>query len=322
MNIANYLSIKHKTYLLVLLSVVVALILSLVSKNGLDAIRMELDHLIFSTKIERYTNKLILEEQRYRLNANGSINDFTAATQAYNHALKYVDEIHITLDQINHGNDKTLFHEYFQNTRESTDEYKKLYIRGAALLTELNKQAGILEAEGESITLQIQQYVESKRLEIKQNLSNKTIGKINNGSNIWQFTYVIRLDEKKYLLSPDDVVLKSFKSDYQFMMNEWARLKKASNQDFELEKLDKFYASAKAYEHAMLLWTDLNRELVTSVLPKMMKLGDGVITRAIQSAEKSIKHMSEKRNDIAMTLIMVTTLTILMGIISFWRVST
>lgn len=76
MNIANQLSIKNKTYLLVLLSVVVALILSFVSKNGLNALRIELDDLVFATKIERYTNKLILEEQSYRLNANGSVYNF------------------------------------------------------------------------------------------------------------------------------------------------------------------------------------------------------------------------------------------------------
>ena len=71
MNIANRLSIKNKTYLLVLLSVIVALILSLVSKNGLNAVHIELNEMIHATKIERYTNKLILEEQKYRLNANG-----------------------------------------------------------------------------------------------------------------------------------------------------------------------------------------------------------------------------------------------------------
>jgi len=317
MNIANQLSIKSKTYLLVLLSVAVALILSLVSNNGLNTLRVELDDLIYSTKIERYTNKLILEEQRYRLNANGSVYNFTAANQAYDNATKYVAGIYQVLNKIDGlGLDENdLLLKNMQQTRRSTDEYKNLHLRAVSLLTELNKQANILEAEGEYITLQIQQYVESKRIEIKKDLTQKTIEKINNGSNIWQFTYVTRLHEKKYRLSPADAVFDSFKKDYQFMMSEWRRLKGMSDQDFEFEKLDKFKASAQKYESAMLLWVDLNNKLVTEVLPNMKQLGNNVISNAIESAEHSVKHMSTKRNNIAMTLLTVSILTIVLGII-------
>ena len=315
MNIVSRLSIKNKTYLLISLSVVVALILSFVSNSGLDTIRIELDKLILSTKIERYTNKLILKEQEYRLNANGSVYNFEAASNAYDDAVTYVDKIYQTLDNIESFDGSDLLQKNLLATRQSTDKYRSLYLRGVSLLTELNKQANILESEGEYITLQIQEYVESKRLELKQQLSEKTIEKINNGSNIWQYTYVTRLHEKKYRLSPDDTVFDSFIKDYNFMMSEWQRLKEMSDQDFEFEKLNNFDRSAKKYESAMLLWVDFNSQLVTNILPEMEQLGSNVITRSIQSAEYSIAHMAEKRNKIAITLLTVTILTILLGLI-------
>jgi len=314
-NIINKTSIKSKAYLLVLLSVLVALILSFVSNNGLNAIRTELDNLIFSTNIERYTNKLILEEQRYRLNANGSVNNFTVANQAYDNAMNYVDKIYQILNEINDSDNNGFSLESSQKSRQSTDEYKNLYTKGVTLLTELNKQATILESEGEYITLKIQEYVESKRTEIKQKLSQKTIEKINNGSNIWQYTYVTRLHEKKYRLSPDQLVFNAFKNDYQFMMSEWSRLKKMSDQSFEFEKLDDFNTSSQKYKSAMLLWVDVNKQLVTEILPKMKKLGNSVISSAIQSANRSVKQMSDKRNNIALTLIIVSIFTIVLGII-------
>ncbi|MCK4704464.1 MAG: ATP-binding protein, partial [Gammaproteobacteria bacterium] len=302
MNIANRLSIKNKTYLLVLLIVIVALILSFVSKNGLDAVHIELNEMIHATKIERYTNKLILEEQKYRLNANGSVYNHAAANQAFTNAIKYVDKIYKTLNQIDNlgldDNDALVINQ--QAILRRTDKYKDLYLKGVSLLTELNKQANILETEGESITLQIQQYVEAKRLEIKKYLNQKTIEKINNGSNIWQYTYVTRLHEKKYRLSPNDEVFEAFKKDYVFMKSEWHRLDEMSDQNFEFEKLKKFNVAAKKYENAMLLWVDLNKQLVTDVLPKMKQLGNTIISNAIKSAENSMIHMSEKRNNIAM----------------------
>lgn len=317
MNIANRISIKNKTYLLVLLSVFVAVILSLVSNNGLNTIRLELDDLIYSTKIERYTNQLILEEQKYRLNANGSVYNSTTANQAFENALKNVNEIHQTLDMIDTLGlkDNDLLLKNLHNTRRSIDEYKNLYLKAVSLLTELNKQANILESNGEYITLQIQQYVESKRVEIKNDLDHKIIEKINNGSNIWQYTYVTRLHEKKYRLSPDDGLFNAFRKDFQFMMSEWQRLKKISDQKFEFEKLTTFNTSAQKYNNAMLLWVKVNEQLVTEILPEMKLLGNNIIISAITSAEHSVKHMAEKRNNIAITLLVVSLLTILLGII-------
>ena len=317
MDITSQLSIKHKTYLLVLLSVVVALILSIVSNNGLNSIRIELDEMIYATKIERYTNKLIHEEQKYRLNANGSVYDFEEASLAYKNAIKYVDEIYLTLNEIDNLGltDEDILLRNQKKTRQSMDEYKVLYLKGVSLLTQLNNQADILVAEGEYITLQIQEYVEAKRVEIKNNLSEKTIEKINNGSNIWQFTYASRLEEKKYRLSPDSLILEAFKKDYMFMMSEWDRLQKMSDQPFEFEKLDMFKSSAHKYEHAMTMWATLNQELIYDVLPTMQVLGNSVIDRAIQSAELSEKHMTKQRNDIALTLLVVTVLTIILGVV-------
>ena len=241
MNIASRFSIKNRTYLLVLLSFAVALILSLVSNNGLNSIRVELNDLILATKIERYTTKIILEEQNYRLNANGSVSDFNAANHAYENTIRHIDGIYQTLNEIENLERNDLLLADLKKTRQSTEEYKALYLTGVSLLTELNNQASILETEGENITLNIQQYVEAKRQEIKKYLNKKTVEKINNGSNIWQYTYVTRLHEKEYRLSPSDEVFESFKNDYRFMQSEWLRLESLSDQEFEFDKLKKFH---------------------------------------------------------------------------------
>ena len=315
MNIADRISIKSKTYLLVSLSVVVALVLSFVGSSGLNTIRTELDDLIFATEIERYTNRLILEEQTYRLNANGSVYDIEAAKQAYDKAIEYMGKIARTLEQISEQTDSELLLNNLQATESATDEYKRLYLQGVSLLTELNRQAGILEHEGEYITRQIQEYVEAKRVDMERDINQKTLAKINNGSNIWQYTYVTRLHEKRYRLSPDEEQLSAFNDGYAFMMSEWARLKNMSDQDFEFEKLDAFKSAAEKYEQAMRAWVDRNSQLVNDILPRMKERGDSVIRNAIRSAEESVRHMSQRRNTIALTLFTVSIITIILGIL-------
>jgi len=160
-------------------------------------------------------------------------NDLDKANDAYERAIGYVNEIYRILDHIQQQGDSDLLLGSIQQTRQSTNEYKSLYLTAVSLLTELNKQAVSLELEGETITSKIQAYVEAKRVEIKKELNQKTIEKINNGSNIWQYTYVTRLDEKKYRLSPDKEIFNAFENNYAFMMSEWQRLKENSDQPFE-----------------------------------------------------------------------------------------
>ncbi len=315
MNIINRLSIKNKTYLLVLLSVLVALVLSLVSNNGLNTIRSELNNLIFATKIERYTNKLILEEQKYRLNANGSISDFTAANKSYDESMLYVGKIYQTIDEINALEKNDIPLSALEKTKKSIDLYKSYYINGVSILTNLNVQAKIMEKEGELLTKHIQEYVQAKRVDLKTNLEQHTIDKINNGSNIWQYTYVTRLHEKKYRLSPDDEVYDLFEKDFAFMMSELTRLKKMSTHKFELEKIRKFQVSSSNYHTAMLTWIDLNYQLLIKVLPNMKQLGKSIIRTTINSAESSVEQMSIKQTNVTLTLFAVTVATILIGIL-------
>jgi len=315
MSIVSQLSIKQKTYLLVSLSVAVALLLSFVSNNGLNTIRDELDDLIFATQIERYTNRLILEEQNYRLNTNGSVYDFAAASESYINAQQYVEKIYRTIETASSHHENDLLHSKIQQIQDAIVTYRELYLGGIKLLSNLNEQADILEKEGGFITLKIQEYVESKRVEIKQELQQNTIEKINNGSNIWQYTYVTRLHEKKYRLSPDKQVLDSFIKDYNFMMREWLRLKNMSDQKFEFDQLEKFKTASRKYEAAMLSWIKLNDQLTNQVLPKMKQQSNSIISGTIQSAQSSVQHMSQKHNNVSLTLFIFSTATIIIGIL-------
>ncbi|NOQ79406.1 MAG: hypothetical protein GQ546_08395, partial [Gammaproteobacteria bacterium] len=100
MQLLNKFSIKSKTYMLVSLSVLVALTLSLVSNNGLNLIKAQVDELIRANNIERYTYRAILEEKNYLLNANGSVNNQQQAKQAFINAEKALKTIYSTLDEM------------------------------------------------------------------------------------------------------------------------------------------------------------------------------------------------------------------------------
>lgn len=317
MRLLNNFSIKTKSYLLVGLSVVVALVLLLVSNNGMRIIEDEVNDLILVNAVENHTRQAILEEKNYLLNANGSIINHKLADEAYKNTNRALREIYSALDKLEYRSSDSFedVKAQTQETREAIAEYEELYKRGVYLLEELEKERLTLQDEGENITRQIQMYVEAKRVEVKKELSQKTIEKINAGSNIWQYTYMTRADEKRYLLSPNEEQYESFKHDYAFMMSELERLKKMSNQPFEHERIAVFFQSAKNYETAMHNWVKYNKEHVQAILPKTKKLGEEVIVRAAEIADRATEEIVEKRKAVINTSIIVTLLVILVGII-------
>ncbi len=306
MNFLNNFSIKCKTYMLVGLSVLVAITLSLVSNSGLNIIQAQVDELIRANNIERYAYRAILEDKNYLLNANGSVMNHANAKQAFIKSERAVKNIYVTIDDMNEESTKAI--------RHAIKEYDINYKRGIYLLKELEKESRLLQKEGESITSEIQQYVEAKRVDVKQHLSQKTIEKINAGSNIWQYTYMTRADEKRYLLSPDAKLLEKFKQDYAFMMSELERLKTMSDEPFEHEKISIFNDSAKNYEKAMYRWVKYNGEHVSSIVPKTKKLGSIVIAESLKIGNDSLDDIYEKRTFVVAVLIIVTFLTILFGV--------
>ncbi len=299
--------------MLVALSVVVALILSLVSNNGLNIIKTQVDELILANNIERNTYRAILEEKNYLLNANCSVVNRDLAKQAFLKADAALKSIYLTLDELETGDEHVL--EHIRSTREAISGYEALHKRGVYLLEELGKQREILQEEGENITLHIQEYVEAKRIEVKAKLSQKTMEKINTGSNIWQYTYMTRADEKRYLLSPDKAIFEAFEKDHGFMMSELKRLKKMSDQPFELEKIKRFHRSAKHHEKAMRSWVKHNKELVETVLPKTKVLGSLAIDKTLKIADLTVENIEKKRELVTTTLIIFTLLAILFGVL-------
>ncbi|MBA3026470.1 MAG: ATP-binding protein [Sulfurimonas sp.] len=313
MNFLNNFTIKSRTYALVALSVVVALTLSLVSHNGFNIIQTQLDELIKANTIERDTYRAILEEKNYLLNSNGSVRNHENANQAFINAGVAIQNIHKTLDTLNKTNEG--MQQTIKGLKTAIAEYDVYYNRGVYLLNELELERDNLQMQGDTITLLIQQYVEAKREDVNKELSKAIMEKINTGSNIWQYTYVMRADEKLYILSPQDSVYKQLQKDYKIIIKELEHLKAISNQEFEKQKIETFYIALQNYDEAMKNWVQYNKELVTIILPKTKELGDIIVVRTLEIAQNTLHSIDKKRENVMHTLLIVTFMAIVLGLI-------
>ncbi len=315
MNFIQNLSIKYKAYLLVAIGVVTAVLLLVITNIGLSSIKSKLDELVLSTNVERYAYLTILEEKNYLLNANASVTNAQRASAAFENAKKDVETINNTLDKIDSTSSNNGLLDKSKAARSGTNEYKELYYQGVDLLVNISKETEKLEHEGEVATLQAQEYVLEKRKQLNEKLDATLVKKTNIATDIWKLTYVIRADEKRYMLNPNPVVFERMKNDFATMLAHLETLKKMASDNQEQEKIAVFYNAAKSYETAAYKWVDLNKNLMTLVLPKMKLLGDTVVKQAMEAAEEAQANMIQTRNEIVITLLIIAGIAIILGVL-------
>ena len=309
------LSIKYKAYLLVAIGVVTAVLLLVITTIGLSTIKSKLDELVLSTNVERYAYLTILEEKNYLLNANASITNTKLAADAFERAKEDVETINGTLDKIDATSNSPSLLDKSKIARSGTSEYKDLYYKGVDLLLNIGKETQKLEKEGELATLQAQEYVLEKRKQLDNKLDATLVKKTNIATDIWKLTYVIRADEKRYMLNPDPVVFERMKKDFAIMLEHLDSLKKMASDTQEQDKITVFYSAAKSYESAAYHWVDLNKDLMTTVLPKMKSLGDTVVKQAMEAAENAQSNMVNERDSIVTTLSIIAVVAIILGLL-------
>ncbi len=315
MKFIQNLSIKYKAYLLVAIGVVTAVLLLVITNIGLSSIKSKLDELILSTNVERYAYLTILEEKNYLLNANASVTNAQRALTAFESAKKDVETINSTLDKIDStsGNNDLLVKS--KTARSGTNEYEGLYYKGVDLLVTIGKETEKLEHEGDVATRQAQEYVLEKRKQLDEKLDATLVKKTNIATDIWKLTYVIRADEKRYMLNPDAAIFERMKQDFSTMIDHLDTLKKMTSDNKEQEKISVFYNAAKSYETAAYRWVDLNKNLMEVVLPQMKTLGDTVVKQAMDAAEEAQTSMIHERNSIVIRLIIVAGIAIVLGML-------
>ncbi len=286
--------IKQKALILIGASVVIAVAMFMAAYIGLSGIKTALDELLLATNVERHAFETILSEKDYLLNANGATGNEALAQTAFQNAEKDIKTINQTLDQIDAGTNQEL-KERAKAAREGTRAYAELYHKGVAALTELDKLGDVLEKEGEVATQQASDYIAAAQDQNKINIALK----------IRQYAYLIRADEKRYMLSHKPEIFERMKSEFAGMMKDLAVLERDAANETERKQVEAFKAAALNYEHGAHKWVENSEVLFKTILPKMRELGQQVIKLAFDAAEDSSRSMQATRNSIIGWLIVI-----------------
>ena len=256
MAIISNLRMRSKALLLVAMAVLTAIIMFIVTSVGLSGIKTSLDELVLATNVERYAYETISQEKNYLLNSSASTNNDKLAADAFANAEKDVKDISDTLDKIDQFGDPDLTARS-KAARKGTEDYATLYRQGVAALIEQDKLTRSLEQDGEAATQQARSYIGS-------------IGdprKVATAQEILEFTYLIRANEKRYMLEQKAEAFDAMKRDFASMMQKLAILERDAANEQERGQVATFKNAATSYETAAHKWVESNDLLFKQILP-------------------------------------------------------
>ena len=304
MMMLSNIRIRFKALILVGTALVSATTMLLVANYGLSSLKASLDDLGLATNVERYAYKTILQEKNYLLNANGSTANSRLAEEAFKEAESDVRAISETLNKIDKEDDNQLL-ERSRAARKGTEAYAGLYRKGVAALTELDQLTRSLEIDGEEATQEARTYIKTINQPEKAAIATQ----------ILEYSYLIRANEKRYMLFQKSEIFDQMKKDFASMMQLLAQLERDAAPGKEQDEVRHFKTSALDYEKAAYSWVSHNDQLFKDILPKMKELGDQVIQLAFEAAHDQSQSMLAMRQSILNWLILVAVVIAAVGIL-------
>ncbi len=305
MSALENLRIKYKALVLVAATVFTAAAMFVVSYQGLSSIKSLLDGMVLATNVERYAFSTILEEKNYLLNANGATSNEARAGQAFANAEKDVKTILDTLDRIDAQTASESLRQRSKEAREGTNAYADLYRRGVAALVNRATLTKSLETDGETATSQASSYSKAAVDPEKRHTALEILND----------TYLIRANEKRYMLTQRPEIFEEMKTQFAQMMQLLGRLESAVSDEQEKLQVSTFKKAALDYEKAAHNWVGNSDTLFKDILPQMKDLGDKVIKLAYAAAQEANESMTAARQSIITWLIAIGAGIVVFGVV-------
>ncbi len=297
---------------MIFLGVASALTLSLVSYAGLNHIeQFGIRQMKLTTELERHISSLASSSKEYMLNTNISVSREKIADKAFADAKKDVISVGKILDSLEEVNKDEKLKVAYEKVRTNVENYKKLFFQGVALFGEANKASKILQKAGEESLIQAREYGQSKKEELDYELNRDLVLKLNTVNAMLELGYKVRADEKLYMITHDDKVIKQAEGDFSALVEMTNKLKELSLEKEELSKINTLYTTAENYRQAFYKWVTLHKTLRSEVLPPMNTAKQNTMKVVRDVSNLTQENLENTKEVISAQLVTITIVTII-----------
>ncbi len=318
MSYLSNLSIQTRTFILVALSILLALLLGVTSYLGLQKIHTALNQLEYAHAVERSALAIKSGVQDYQLSTNGVYMDNARAKGAIAEIEEGTRRLKSDLAALKERNDDAKVTQHIQKTMKSLASFEKNMKKITKKFGALIKFARGLNQKTEIANKHLLELIRYNQMLVAENFDKVNFNKFGSAYHLYKLFAQMDAEGRQYMLDRDERHLKRFNKLFKKLFKNLKRKREGASTEEERKIYDEVYRSVEYYEMAIHRWILLYKQINEKYMPKT--LGDlaAIEKEAAQIARLEAGLMGETKHRIETTLLVIGLLAVvLVSLIGF-----
>jgi methyl-accepting chemotaxis protein len=311
MSFFSNLSIQVRTFILVALSFVIALLLGITSYVGLQKIHSALNQLEYAHAVERNALEIKSGVQSYQLSTNGVYMDSAKARQA----IATIDEgtkgLKRDLEELKQRNDDERVAQHIQNTMKSIGSFQKNMKKIVKKYKALIKFATGLNQKTEIANKHLLSLIRYNQMLVAEEFNKVNFNKFGSAYHLYKLFAQMDAEGRQYMLDRDERHLKKFNKLFKKLFKNLKRKRAGASTEEERKIYDEVYRSVEYYEMAIHRWILLYKQINEKYMPRTLDDLAKIEKEAAQIAKLETDLMGEAKSQIETMLLIIGIIAVL-----------
>ena len=311
MSFLSNLSIQTRTFILVALSIIIALLLGVTSYFGFQKIQTALVELEHAHSIERNALDIKSGVQNYQLSSNGVYMDRARANRAIETIEERIGKMKADLDFLQKSNSNETIQQHVTHTKKHLKSFEKNMKKITKKYGALIKFANGLQKKTEIANQELLKLIRFNQMLVAEEFNKVNFNKFGSANHLYKLFAQMDAHGRQFMLDRDEKHLKKFDKLFKKLFKNLKRKRIGASSMEEKKIYDEVYRAVEYYEMAINRWILLYKQISEKYMPQTLQDLAGIETEAAQTAKLETEKMNATKSQIESLLMAIGLLTIL-----------
>nr|WP_201353571.1 methyl-accepting chemotaxis protein [Hydrogenimonas urashimensis] len=311
MSFFSNFSIQTRTFILVSLSIVTALLLGATAYLGFYKMHTALGELEHAHAIERNALDIKNGVQNYQLSSNGVYIDKARAAQSIQNIGKDIARMKANLDFLKKSNTENAIQSSVTKTKKHLKDFEKDLKKITKKYGALIKFSNGLAKKTKIANEQLLKLVRFNQMLVAEEFNKVNFNKFGSAYHLFKLFAQMDAHGRQYMLDRDEQHLKQFDRLFKKLFKNLKRKRAGASLEQERKIYDEVYRAVEYYEMAIKRWITLYKLISEKYMPKTVQDLADIETEAAHIAQYETRNMNATKSKIQTLLVTIGLLAIL-----------
>ncbi|WP_353662993.1 methyl-accepting chemotaxis protein [Hydrogenimonas sp. SS33] len=318
MALLSRLSIRTRTFILVGLSILIALLLGITAYFGLHRIDVAQKELKEAVSIKESAIHIQSGVQAYQLSSNGVFMDKSRSEAALKKIKSQSERMKEVLTTLKSSSSEPVVQKHIANTAAYLHTFKKDMKKLTKKYKALIKFADGLTEKTAIANKQLLKLIRFNQMLVAEEFNKVNFNKFGSAYHLYKLFAMMDAEGKQYMLDRDGKHLKKFKKIYRKLFKNLKRKRDGATLDEEKKIYEEVYRAVEYYGMAIDRWILLYRMINEKYTPQTLQDLASIEKEAQKVASLETEHMDATKSRIENTILLIgILLVVLASIIGF-----